>query len=92
MIVLASASVQEMYDLTLLAFDLSDQYRNPAMILGDAPARTDEAIRIEEGWAGQRAPKTWALTGAQGRNPLRIKSLYLKDGELSNTTGSSSEV
>src|SRR5512146_2689156 len=26
----------QMYDLTCLAFDLSDQYRNPAMILGDA--------------------------------------------------------
>ena len=36
MIVLAPSSVQEMYDLTCLAFDLSDKYRNPAMILGDA--------------------------------------------------------
>jgi len=36
LIVLAPSSVQEMYDLTSLAFDLSDKYRNPAMILGDA--------------------------------------------------------
>src|SRR5512136_1822832 len=35
-IVLAPSSVQEMYDLTILAFELSDKYRNPAMILADA--------------------------------------------------------
>jgi 2-oxoglutarate ferredoxin oxidoreductase subunit alpha len=28
-------------------------------------------------------PKDWALTGAKGRNPNRLKSLYLQDGELS---------
>src|SRR3972149_3404007 len=35
-IVLAPNSVQEMHDLTLLAFDLADKYRNPAILLGDA--------------------------------------------------------
>ncbi len=35
MIVLAPASVQEMADLTVLAFDLADQYRNPVMVLAD---------------------------------------------------------
>jgi 2-oxoglutarate ferredoxin oxidoreductase subunit alpha len=34
--VLAPHSVQEMYSLTMLAFDLADKYRNPALILGDA--------------------------------------------------------
>lgn len=34
-IVLAPFSVQEMADLTILAFDLADKYRNPAMILAD---------------------------------------------------------
>ena len=84
MIVLAPASVQEMYDLTLLAFDLSDQYRNPAMILGDAllGQMKEPLVRSRAGKVNA-PPKPWALTGAQGRNPLRIKSLYLKDGELS---------
>jgi 2-oxoglutarate ferredoxin oxidoreductase subunit alpha len=36
LIVLAPASVQEMYDLTIKAFELADKYRNPAMILADA--------------------------------------------------------
>ncbi|MBE0599081.1 MAG: hypothetical protein IH614_17670, partial [Desulfuromonadales bacterium] len=35
-LVLAPHSVQEMYDHALLAFDLADRYRLPAMILADA--------------------------------------------------------
>ncbi len=35
MIALAPWSVQEMYDLTIRAFNLSERYRNPAMILAD---------------------------------------------------------
>src|SRR5512140_3366513 len=34
-LVVAPASVQEMADLTTLAFDLADEYRNPAVILTD---------------------------------------------------------
>lgn len=34
-IVLAPASVQELADLTMEAFDLADRYRNPVMILAD---------------------------------------------------------
>src|SRR6516165_7777631 len=35
MLVLAPASVQEMADLTTLAFDLADRYRNPVVVLAD---------------------------------------------------------
>ena len=34
-IVLGPASVQELVDLTYLAFYLADKYRNPVVILGD---------------------------------------------------------
>ena len=34
-LVLAPASVQEMADLTMLAFELADKYRNPAVVLAD---------------------------------------------------------
>ena len=34
-LVLAPASVQEMVDLTVLAFDLADRYRNPVIIMTD---------------------------------------------------------
>ena len=83
MIVLAPSTVQEMYDLTFLAFDLADKYRNPAMILGDALIG-----QIKEPLTRRRPekiflpPKDWALTGAEGRKPNRLKSLYLQEGEL----------
>ena len=84
MIVLAPSSVQEMYHLTCLAFDLSDKYRNPAMILGDALIGQMKEPLIREKCPGIGLPsKDWALTGAQGRKPNRLKSLYLQDGELS---------
>jgi 2-oxoglutarate ferredoxin oxidoreductase subunit alpha len=84
MIVLAPATVQEMYNLTCLAFDLSDKYRNPVMILGDALIGQMKEPLIREMPERLDLPqKDWALTGAQGKKPNRIKSLYLEDGELS---------
>jgi 2-oxoglutarate/2-oxoacid ferredoxin oxidoreductase subunit alpha len=84
MIVLGPSTVQEMYDLTFLAFDLADKYRNPAMILGDALiGQIKEPLIRRRPEKMTLPPKDWALSGAQGRNPNRIKSLYLQDGELS---------
>jgi 2-oxoglutarate ferredoxin oxidoreductase subunit alpha len=84
MIVLAPSSVQEMYDLTCLAFDLSDKYRNPAMILGDALiGQMKEPLVRRKRPKLDLPPKDWALTGAKGRKPNRLKSLYLQEGELS---------
>ena len=83
-VVLAPSSVQEMYDLTFLAFDLSDKYRNPAMILGDALlGQLKEPLVRRKPEKLALPPKDWALTGAAGRPPNRLKSLYLQDGELS---------
>ena len=83
-IVLAPSSVQEMYDLTFLAFDVSDKYRNPAMILGDALlGQMKEPLLRRKPEKMALPPKDWALTGAAGRSPHRLKSLYLQDGELS---------
>jgi 2-oxoglutarate ferredoxin oxidoreductase subunit alpha len=84
MIVLAPSSVQEMYDLTFLAFDLADKYRNPAMILGDALiGQMKEPLIRKILQKMDLPPKTWALTGAKGRKPNLLKSLYLQDGALS---------
>jgi len=82
LIVLAPNSVQEMYDLTIKAFELSDKYRNPAMILGDAIlGQMKEPVRLSDPKI-QHLDKPWALRGARGRGPQLIKSLYLKDGEM----------
>ncbi len=84
-IVLAPSTVQEMYDLTFLAFDLADKYRNPAMILGDALiGQMKEPLLRKKPARMNLPPKTWALTGAEGRKPNLLKSLYLQDGALSD--------
>lgn len=81
-IVLAPASVQEMFDLTIKAFDLSDKYRNPAMILCDAIlGQMKEPVILGERKGETPPAKPWALTGAKGRKPQFLKTLYLSDGE-----------
>ncbi|MBM4277877.1 MAG: 3-methyl-2-oxobutanoate dehydrogenase subunit VorB [Deltaproteobacteria bacterium] len=83
MIVLAPSTVQEMYNLTCLAFDLADKYRNPAMVLGDALiGQMKEPLTRQKAEKMDLPPKDWALTGARGRKPNKIKSLYLQEGEL----------
>ena len=48
-IVLAPASVQEMADLTILAFDLADRYRNPVIIMTDGfVGQMMEPVELED--------------------------------------------
>ena len=48
-IVLAPASVQEMCDLTMKAFEMAFKYRNPAMILADATlGQVMESLKLPE--------------------------------------------
>ncbi len=82
-IVLAPHSVQEMHDLTFLAFDLADKYRNPVIILADAVLGQMQESMVERTLLPMPLPaKDWALTGASRRKPRLIKSLYLKEGEM----------
>lgn len=82
-IVLAPASVQEMYDLTMLAFDLAETYRIPAMILGDAVVGQMKEPLIPHPRPKTALPdKTWALRGIGDGEQRIVKSLYLGDGEL----------
>ncbi len=51
MIVLAPASVQEMADLTVLAFDLADKYRNPVMVAADGNlGQMMEPVELKESY------------------------------------------
>jgi len=85
LIVLAPHSVQEMYDLTMHAFDLSDRYRIPAMILGDSVlGQMKEALLPHPYTRPNDLPsKDWAVSGKGDRTVQNVvKSLYLGDGEL----------
>jgi 2-oxoglutarate ferredoxin oxidoreductase subunit alpha len=82
-IVLAPNSVQEMYDLTMLAFDLSDQYRMPAMVLADSVlGQMKESIVPNPRPQVALPDKDWAVRGTGGGQQHVVKSLYLGDGEM----------
>jgi len=83
-LVLAPASCQEAYDMTIRAFDLSFAYRNPVLLLGDAIlGQMKEPIRPwKDRSINPQEASDWALSGSAGREPRLLKSLYLMDGAL----------
>lgn len=83
-IVLAPDSVQEMYDLTMLAFDLSDIYRMPAMVLADSViGQMKESVVAHPRPQAILPEKDWAVRGrGAGESQKVVKSLYLGDGEM----------
>ena len=82
-IVLAPSSVQEMYDLTMLAFDLADIYRMPAMVMADAVVgQMKEPLVPHRRPDTELLPKDWVVRGKGGGEQRVVKSLFLGDGEL----------
>jgi pyruvate/2-oxoacid:ferredoxin oxidoreductase alpha subunit len=83
-IVLAPNSAQEMCDLTFLAFDLADEYRNPAVILADGfIGQMMEPVEFPE--ARREIPeKSWALHGDELDENKLICSIELEPEILEN--------
>jgi len=76
--VYAPATVQELYDITMEAFDVADLYRTPVMILGDGMmGQIVEPVVMHERKKIDLPPKDYILDGAQGRPSRIIKSLIL---------------
>ncbi len=66
-IVLAPIDVVEATQLTQLAFDLADRWRNPVMVFGDfLLAHTHEAVTIERMEFPPLPAKDWAVDGSLG--------------------------
>lgn len=83
LLVYAPYSVQEIWDLTMRAFDKADLYRNPVMLMSDGIlGQMMEPITMRPYIKTDLPLKTWALTGSAGRSPNVIKSLYMGEGEL----------
>ena len=77
-IVLAPASVQEMADFTMDAFDLADIYRTPVIILTDGLiGQMMEPVVFKKPGNKNLPPKDWVLDGAEGRASRFIRSLIL---------------
>jgi 2-oxoisovalerate ferredoxin oxidoreductase alpha subunit len=83
-IVLAPASVQEMADLTVLAFELADKYRNPAVILADGfIGQMMEPLDLE--YREIVIPeKPWAVKGTAETRKNLVSSIFLEPDDLEN--------
>ncbi|HLW84302.1 MAG TPA: 3-methyl-2-oxobutanoate dehydrogenase subunit VorB [Candidatus Sulfotelmatobacter sp.] len=81
-LVVAPASVQEMAELTILAFDLADKYRNPAIVLTDGfVGQMMEPLDLE--YREIAAPqKPWAVRGTAGTRQNMVSSIYLESDDL----------
>jgi pyruvate/2-oxoacid:ferredoxin oxidoreductase alpha subunit len=81
-IVLAPYSVQEMADLTALAFELADRYRNPVVILADGfIGQMMEPVEFPQVATVPRLPE-WAVVGTAASRGNLITSLHLDCDEL----------
>jgi 2-oxoglutarate ferredoxin oxidoreductase subunit alpha len=79
-VVLAPATIQELIDLTVESFDIAERYRCIVVILADGslgqmmePAELppmQKVRRVED-------RPDWALTGAKGRDPNVVSSIYI---------------
>lgn len=77
-IVLAPASVQEAIDLTVLAFDLAEKYRVIAVVLADGSiGQMMEPAELPEMRPVKNKNFEWAVTGAEGREPRVLTSIYI---------------
>jgi pyruvate/2-oxoacid:ferredoxin oxidoreductase alpha subunit len=81
-LVLAPASVQEMAELTMLAFDLADKYCNPAIVLTDG--FVGQMIeKLDLAYSEATAPeKPWAVQGTAETRKNLVTSIFLEPDEL----------
>jgi 2-oxoglutarate/2-oxoacid ferredoxin oxidoreductase subunit alpha len=77
-IVLAPASVQEIIDMMGLAFTLAETYRTLVIVAGDGCiGQMMESAELPPMMPLRESRPDWATTGARGREPNVITSLYL---------------
>ncbi len=81
-IVLAPHSVQEMVDLTALAFELADRYRNPVVLLADGfIGQMMEPVEFPSEATEPYLPR-WAVAGTAAARGNLINSLHLDCDEM----------
>jgi pyruvate/2-oxoacid:ferredoxin oxidoreductase alpha subunit len=81
-LVLAPASVQELVDLTMLAFELADRYCNPVVVLADGSVgQMMEPVSFPEPRPVPAAP-AWAVTGTAATRQNLVSSIHLEPDVL----------
>ena len=80
---LAPATVQEVCDLTYLAFELADKHRTPVIVLSDGMlGQMMEGARFDHLPRPAPTPRPWALTGEPGRKRNLVRSFRLSPDDL----------
>jgi len=83
-ITLAPATIQELIDLTYEAFDIAERYRAIVVVLADGSIgqmmEPAELPPMQEVRKREDRP-AWSLTGAKGRDPRVITSIYIDPAE-----------
>jgi pyruvate/2-oxoacid:ferredoxin oxidoreductase alpha subunit len=81
-IVLAPHSAQEMADLTALAFELADRYRNPVVVLADGfVGQMMEPVEFPQ-TAVEPCLPDWAVAGTAASRGNLITSLHMDNDDL----------
>jgi pyruvate/2-oxoacid:ferredoxin oxidoreductase alpha subunit len=81
-IVLAPHSAQEMADLTALAFELADKYRNPVVVLADGfVGQMMEPVEFPQQAVAPHLPE-WAVAGTVVSRGNLITSLHMDSNDL----------
>ena len=81
-LVVAPSSVQEMAELTVLAFELADKYRNPAIVLTDGfVGQMMEPLDLEYGEVSL-PEKPWAVKGTAKTRKNLVSSIFLEPDTL----------
>lgn len=80
LVVLAPSSVQELYELTVEAFNISDKYRQLTMIMGDGVlGQMMEAVEFKDQEDIVKVDKPWATTGTgMKREHNTVQSIYIQ--------------
>jgi len=77
-IVLAPASVQEAIDLTVLAFDLAEKYRNICMVMADGSiGQMMEPAELPEMRPLRTTTPDWAVDGCKDREQRILTSIWI---------------
>ena len=86
LITLAPASVQELYEMTVEAFNLADKYRNVVMLLGDGMlGQMMEVVRFRDEEPVVLQEKPWATVGTgMKREHNTTTSIHLDPAVLEN--------
>jgi len=83
-IVIAPASIQELYEMTVESFNLADRYRMLVMILGDGTlGQMMEPVAFRDIEPIEVTDKSWAVTGRNNRAEHNIiTSIYIEADDL----------